>query len=205
VIAAVVAVLVVVLVATQLAIPPIIANRIEGRLTDEGGTASATVRALPALRLLFRDGDKLDVHAQGVTIRLTELGGGSLKKLDGFDEVSVLLAHATVGPFTADQMILKRPEGASLYGFSFRGATSAGQLSRFALSTLPAGLSALIGGIVDRTTRLGSGAIPIRLDADLRSENGTAQLVRGTGTVAGLPLGPLALGIAGAVVSRITS
>ena len=39
----------------------------------------------------------------------------------------------------------------------------------------------------------------------MKSDNGTAQLVRGTGTVAGIPLGPLALGIAGAIVSRITS
>jgi len=58
---------------------------------------------------------------------------------------------------------------------------------------------------VDRTSRLGAAQVPIRLVAQLKSDNGTAQLVRGTGTVAGIPLGPLAVSIAGAIVSRITS
>ena len=39
---------------------------------------------------------------------------------------------------------------------------------------------------------------------NLRSENGRARVVGGSGTVAGLPLGGFALGIAGAIISRVT-
>jgi hypothetical protein len=205
VIAAVLAVLVVVLVGTQLALPPIIGSKIADRLTEQGGTAKASVHAMPALRLLFRDGDRLTVDAYGVEIPVNSLAGGSMSKLDGFDDVSITLSKSRVGPFSADEMHLDRPEGESLYDFSFRGATSASELSSFAFGALPAGLGALIGSLVNRATQLGGSSIPVRLDADLRSENGTARLVRGSGSVAGLPLGPLAVGIAGAVVSRLTS
>ena len=59
-IASLVAVIVVALVATQLVLPPIISGKIEDRLTKDGGTAHASIHALPALRLLFSEGDKLD-------------------------------------------------------------------------------------------------------------------------------------------------
>jgi hypothetical protein len=201
VIVTVAAVILVALVATQLAIPPIASNQIENRLTDDGGSASATVKALPALRLLFDDGDKIDVSARGVKI---PPGRGSLEKLDGFDEVKISLQSSAIGPFTTDRMLLSRPESADLYELAFRGSTTAADLSDFALQGLPAALSAAITALVG-STRLGSGSIPVRLDASLASENGTARLVRGGGTVAGLPLGGIALSIVGAVVSRVTS
>jgi hypothetical protein len=198
------AVLVVLLIGTQLVIPPIVSNQIEGRLTDEGGTASATVKAFPALRLLFHHGDKLDVEARGVDLRLT-VAGGSLDKLDDFDEVNVVLDRTTIGPFTTDHLVLSRPEDAANYTLVFRGTTTAAGLSRYAASTLPPALGALVATLVDRTGRLGSGSIPIRIDAELKSENGVARVVSGSGTVAGLPVGPFALGIVGAIASRITS
>lgn len=204
VIASAAAVLVVVVVGTQLALPPIITGKIEDRLTKNGGTADASIHALPALRLLFHDGDEITVKANGVDIPVVQLSGGGFKRLDGFDEVLVQLTSSRIGPFKADRILIDRPEGSSLYDFTFRGSTTAGNLSSFALAGLPSALSGLITGLAN-TTRLGSGPIPIRLDATLRSDNGTAQLVRGTGTVAGIPLGGLAIGIAGAVVSRITS
>ena len=203
-IASVIAVVVVALVGTQLALPPIISGKIEDRLTKAGGTAHASIHALPALRLLFSEGDKLTLKANHVNIPIEQLGGGGFKTIDGFDEVGIRLSSSSVGPFSAKQILINRPEGASLYRFTFNGSTSASQLSSFALSALPPALAILIGGLVDRTARIG-GAIPLRLDADLKSDNGTAQLVRGSGTVAGIPLGGLAIGIAGAIVSRITS
>ena len=204
-IASVVGLLVIVLVGTQILLPPIISGKIEDRLTKAGGTADATIKAFPALRLLFHDGDKLKVRGNGVRIPVKELGGGGFKDLDGFDEVDLRLTDYTVGPFRSRQTVIDRPEGNSLYNFAFTGSTSANELSTFALSALPPGLAALIGGLVDRTSRLGAAQVPIRLVAQLKSDNGTAQLVRGTGTVAGIPLGPLAVSIAGAIVSRITS
>jgi hypothetical protein len=205
VIASALGLLVIVLVGTQIALPPIISSRIDDRLTKAGGTADASIKAIPALRLVFHDGDKLKVRANRVRIPIAELGGGGFKDLDGFDEVDLRLTDYSVGPFRSKQTVIDRPEGTSLYDFAFTGSTSANELSNFALSALPPALAALIGGLVDRTSRLGTAQIPIRLVAQLKSDNGTAQLVRGTGTVAGIPLGPLAVSIAGAIVSRITS
>jgi hypothetical protein len=200
VIVTVVAVLVVVLVVSQLAIPPIASNKIENRLTDSGGSASATVKAFPAVRLLFDDGDRLDVRARAVQIPVR---GGSLSQLDGFDDVKISLERSRIGPFTTDSMLLARPEGADLYGLAFRGSTTGTDLSDFTLQGLPPALSAAVAALLG-TTRLGTGTIPIRLDATLRSENGTARIVRGGGTVAGLPLNGIALSIVGAVVGRLT-
>jgi hypothetical protein len=198
------AVLVVVLVGTQLLMPPIIEKQVEDRLTKQGGSAHASVSAFPALRLFFHDGDKLDVRAEEVRIPTANLQSAGFKDLDKFDEVDLELTNSIVGPFTASLVTIERPEGESLYTFAFRGTTTVNQLSDFALATLPPALTALVGGLVDRTSRVGEGHIPVRLDATLRSEDGTAQLVRGRGTVAGIPMGPLAVSIAGAIVSRIT-
>ncbi len=44
--------------ASQFVIPPLAEKRIEDRLTDGGGTATASVSAFPAARLFFGDGDR---------------------------------------------------------------------------------------------------------------------------------------------------
>jgi hypothetical protein len=171
------------------------------RLTRNGGTADVSIRAIPAIRLLFDDGDELDVDALGIAIPARDLRGGSLEELDGFDEMRFVMVRSEIGPFTADRAVLARPEGQENYDFSFRGSTSAGQLASFALGTLPPILRSLIETLGGRPA---DSEIPIRLDAELRSDGGRAELVRGSGTVAGLPLGGIALPIAGAIISRLT-
>src|SRR5215211_4847164 len=54
------------LVASQFALPALAERRAEDRLEEGGGSASADVRAFPALRLLFGDGDSLDVRGRGL-------------------------------------------------------------------------------------------------------------------------------------------
>jgi hypothetical protein len=111
------------------------------------------------------------------------------------------MVRSEVGPFAADRSVLSRGEGQSTYDFTFRGSTSAGQLASFALGTLPPILRSLIETLGGRPA---DAEIPIRLAAELKSADGRAELVRGTGTVAGLPLGGIALPIAGAIISRLT-
>jgi hypothetical protein len=115
--------------------------------------------------------------------------------------VKVQLVRSDVGPFAADRVLLERAEGEGNYQFTYRGSTSAGQLADFALGALPPALRSLIETIGGRPA---DAAIPIRLDAELKSQNGRADLVTGSGTVAGLPLGGIALPIAGAIISRLT-
>ncbi len=198
---ALLAVLVVAAVATQLLIPRIGENQTEDRLTQEGGTAEVTIEAVPAVRLLFNDGDRIVVRAEEVQIPIDDIQGKSFKELDGFNEVDVGLALSTVGPFFAEEVTIVRGEGEELYDFTFRGSTSAAEIGAFALAGLP---PLLRSALTARAGRAGERELPIRLDVALRSEQGRARVVRGTGTVAGLPLGGFALGIAGAIISRVT-
>lgn len=198
---AVLAVVVIVLVAAQIFLPRMGANGVEDRLTRDGGTASVNIDAVPAVRLLFDDGDRISVRAQEVVIPLTDLRGGSFKELDGFDEVDVRLARSTVGPFFAEVVTIERPEGEELYAFNFEGTTSAAEVSDFALAGLPPLLRSALTALAGRAGRQ---ELPISLDVDLRSDGGRARVVGGSGTFAGLPLSGFALGIAGAIIARVT-
>jgi hypothetical protein len=198
---AAVAVLVIAAVATQLLIPRMAENQTEDRLTKDGGTAEVTIEAVPAIRLLFDDGDRLAVRAAEVEIPIDDIQGKSFKELDGFSEVDVRLALSTVGPFFAERVTIARDEGEELYDFTFRGSTSAAEIGDFALAGLPPLLRSALTALAGRA---GPQELPIRLDVALRSEKGRARVVSGTGTVAGLPLGGFALGIAGAIISRVT-
>jgi hypothetical protein len=186
---------------TQGVIPNVAESKVKDRLTRNGGSADVTIKAIPAIRLLFDDGDELNVEARRIEIPVRELRGGGLKKLDGFDHMRFEMIRSEIGPFTADRALLKRDEGAKLYDFTFTGSTSAGQLADFALGSLPLALRSLIETVSGRSA---DAAVPIRLDAQLKSEGGRADLVRGGGSVAGLPIGGIALPIAGAIISRLT-
>ena len=195
------AVLVIAAVGTQLVIPRTAENQTEDRLTQEGGTAEVTIEAVPAIRLLFNDGDRIAVRAEEVQIPIDDIQGKSFKELDGFNEVDVRLSLSKVGPFFAEEVTIVRGEGDELYTFTFRGSTSASEIGDFALAGLPPLLRSALTALAGRA---GSQELPIRLDVNLRSEQGRARVVGGTGTVAGLPLGGFALGIAGAIISRVT-
>jgi hypothetical protein len=186
---------------SQVIIPNKAESDAKDRLTKEGGSASVTITAFPAIRLLFNHGEKLEVRARDITIPINDLRGGSFKKLDGFNHVRVRITSSTVGPFTTNEMLLKRDGGEKLYHFTYRGSTSVTQLAELALAALPLQLRSLVETL---TGRPGRAPIPIVLNAQLESNNGKVNLVSGGGTVAGLPLGGLSLAIAGAVISRVT-
>ena len=108
---AVLAVLIIAAVTTQLIIPRMAENQTEDRLTKEGGTAEVNIEAVPAVRLLFDDGDKLEVNAREVDIPIDDIQGKSFKEFDGFNEVAVRLALSKVGPFFAENVTIVRGEG----------------------------------------------------------------------------------------------
>ena len=186
---------------TQVIIPNIAEGDVEDRLTQDGGEAKVHVRAIPAIRLLFGDGDELTVDARDISIPVAGLREASFEELDKFDEVDVTLIDSIVGPIDARRIELNKGEGDDEYAFTFRGTTSADQLADFVLSALPTGLRSIAEAIAGRAS---TSQIPVRLDAVLKSENGRARLLRGTGDLAGIPLGPIAVRIAGAVISRLT-
>jgi hypothetical protein len=194
--------LLLVLVATQLILPPYLEHRVEDRLTDGGGSASVTLSALPALRLLTHDGDKLEIggHDLFLPVKLSDLGGRSLSDLDGFDEVAIHLERLRVDPFAVQDFDLTRPESSGNYSLHIRATTTPRALARYALVQLPGLRVPLFGTDSGAGER---GQIPLDLDATLTSDDGRPSVVNARGAVAGLQVGPLVQLLASAVLSPI--
>ena len=108
-------------------------NQTEDRLTKDGGTAEVNIEAVPAVRLLFDDGDKLEVKAREVDIPIDDIQGKSFKEFDGFNEVDVRLALSTGRPVLRRKSHDHPGRGDDLYGFTFRGSTSPAEVGEFAL------------------------------------------------------------------------
>jgi hypothetical protein len=192
------------LVATQALLPRYLERRIEHRLTAQGGSASVTLEALPALRLLSHDGDKLSIAGHDLTfpVRLSDLGTRSLQELDGFDEVEIRLERLHAEPFEVRDFVLTRPENASGYRLRVSATTSARALVSYGSARLPGLLAPLVGGTAGALI-LQRGQIPVDVDAELASDAGRPRVLSARGTVAGLKVGPLVELFAGAVLSRL--
>jgi hypothetical protein len=197
------AILVVVLVATQVALPPLLASRVEDRLTAHGGRANVDLDAVPALRLLAHDGDRFELHGEGLAFRLGQKQS-VFDKLDGFDSVEVRLTDVTAGPFTVRTFDLSRGDGDKAYRLTSAGESSVARVSSYLTAGLPPLLSSLLGGAARGVTgRAAERPIPFALDAELASDGGDPRFVSGRGSVAGIPTGPLAALLAQAVLSQL--
>src|SRR5687768_5971236 len=80
----VVAALVVALVAIQLILPGRVESDVEARLTEGGGEAAVEIEALPAARLIWGDGDRIEVTGSDLGLEV-ENDTAVLDRLDGFD------------------------------------------------------------------------------------------------------------------------
>jgi hypothetical protein len=196
------AVLVLALVVTQFALPPFLAGKVEDRLTARGGTASVDLEAVPALRLLANDGDRFELDGRGLNFPLDQ-EQAVFDKLDGFDAVRLRLTDVVAGPFTVLRFDLSRDDGDETYTLTSGGETSVARVSSYLSSGLPPLLSSLLGGATRATGVAASRTIPFTVDAELASDGGEPRLVRGSGSVAGIPTGPFAALLAQAVLSRL--
>jgi hypothetical protein len=175
---------------SQLVIPPIVEHQVEDRLTAAGGSADVSMSAFPAVRLLFGDGSHLTVTGSGLDLTSESTSGDVFSKLDGFDRVAVNLNDFRAGPFRLAAFDLTRVAPDSPYHLVTRGRTTPADLASYGASQagLPGGpLLSYLGGQV-----LGHDVVPIHLDMELRSDGGRIVVTNGTGTVAGIPTGPLA-------------
>jgi hypothetical protein len=196
--------LLVVLLASQLLLPGFLEGRIENRLTAGGGSATVELSALPALRLLAKDGDRLSIEGRGLSFRLepSKLRSRSLADFDGFDEVALHLRSVDVAPFHVEAFDLTRVDGGEPYRLRIAGATSAGALVAYGLDRLGsllavprAGLAPLLGAE--------QGRVPFAIEADLESDDGRPRVVGARGTVAGLPAGPLVELLAATILTKV--
>jgi hypothetical protein len=206
VILAIVAAALIALVVSQLLLPGYLEGKIEKRLESHGGSAEVTLEALPAVRLLFHDGDKLKVRGQdlGFVVDLAEIDSRFLDDFDGFDEVDVRLERLRADPFRIRSFELTRGlalNTGSAYRLSMSGSTSSQDLVAFGTARLPGFLAPLIGGTAGALAP--RGRIPVEIDAVVTSDDGRATVTAARGTVAGLPVGPLVELVAAAILSRV--
>jgi hypothetical protein len=189
--------------AAQVILPRVAEDRISDRLTADGGEADVSVSAFPAPRLLFGDGDTLDVSGSGLALELASQDANAFERLDGFGKVAIVVSHSTAGPFGISDFALTR-DGAGPYHLVARASTTPRDLIAFGADRL-----GFAGGLALRFGAgqvLGSEAdtrLPVRLDMELESDGGRVTVVAGGGTVAGIPTGPLAELITEAIAIRL--
>ena len=166
-----------VLLATQIALPPYLEHRIADRLESHGGTARVDLEQLDPDAKLF-------------------------DRLDGFDRSRISLSDVNAGPFSVSTFLLARPDGADEYGLRMTGRTSARRISDYAASRLPGLLGPLLSG-TSETLGLGTRPIPFDVAARLRSEDGRARVGASRGRIAGLDAGPFTQLLVNAIAARL--
>lgn len=194
------ALMILMLLALQLAIPHIAARRIARQLVEGGGEAKVVVKAFPALRLLWRGGDRLRVDGRRLEIGMSKEAGG-LSSLDGFYEVSIHLAEFRTGPFEIRYFQLSR-RGPGPYVMRSVATTSGAGLIDYGGTVTGIAGAPLLASLA-RQAPLGDRRVPIEVEVELASTEGLLTVVSGTGTIAGYPAGPIASAIAAAVARRL--
>jgi hypothetical protein len=194
-----VAVVVVILIASQLLVPGIAERDVEDRLTEGGGQASVSLSAFPALRLLFDDGTRFEARGTGLDLDLNQRVD-VLDRLDGFNKVDVLMEDLVAGPVEVSRFQLTR-EGSDPYRLLSSGQASPAALVDLGADALGIPGGDLFGGLAGQA--LGDAPVPIELDMDLVSSDDGIEVTSGGGTVAGIPTGPIGELITAAIVSRL--
>jgi hypothetical protein len=196
------ALVVLVAVATHFLLPDYLGNRVEERLEEHGGVAEVTLKAVPAIRLLAKHGDKIEIRGSGLEYDFGDPDRDAFEKLDNFDEVDIELVDVQAGPFDTERFSLQRADGAELYTVEIQASASAQELAEVAGDRFGD-----LGGLI---TEIAGGAIPfsnvdfpIEVEGELESNDGGVEMTSGTGSVAGVPAGPLTELVTNAVLSRL--
>jgi hypothetical protein len=193
----------VLLLASQFALPPIASHKIEDKLTAQGGSAHVSLHAFPALRLLWHHGSSIDVTGSGLHV---DLGTGKQKvfqNLDGFGKVHIHLTDVTAGPFDTRSFALDRNKGSADYNLALQASVRPSDLATYLGSQAGGALGGLFGGIAGGLVPGGTQPVPVSVNATVQSRGGNPVVQSGGGTVAGVPVGPLLEALAVAVVARL--
>ena len=189
------------LVASQVLIPPLGENRVEDRLEEGGGTAEVTLGAVPAVRLLFGDGERLEIRAHDLDLPL-ERDLHVFDDLDGFGIVDVSIANSHAGPFELASFSLTR-EGSGLYHMVTSGQTTAAELVDYGIDGVELPGASILDSLAELVFGPSDDSIPVSLDMRLASDQGVVRVVSGESTVAGIPAGPVGAMITSAIVNSI--
>jgi hypothetical protein len=196
------AVLLLALVATQLLVPSYLESRAEKRLTEHGGTADVNIDALPAVRLLFNKGKRIEVRGRRLDIPLEGERGKVFDDLDRFREADVQLDRLTAGPLRIARFTLTRTDHDLPYHLTVSATVTASELGNYAGQAFGP-LGGLLGRIGTALLPGSKAPIPVELDASLTSDDGKAVVASVDGTVAGLPADPIVATLASAIADRL--
>ncbi|HLM25416.1 MAG TPA: hypothetical protein VK304_00440 [Thermoleophilaceae bacterium] len=191
------------LVLTQLLLPAFLEERVAGRLTEDGGSADVSLSAFPAVRLLWGDGKRFEARGRGLKF-VPGRGEQVFSRLDGFSQVRIEVAGLEVEGVDASRFTLTRLRSGDPYRLSMRGQISGRDAAELLGAEAGGPLGGIAGGIAGSVLPGGGETeLPLTVEADLASRGGRAQVVRTNATVAGLPAGPVAELVVGAVVSDL--
>jgi hypothetical protein len=195
------AAVVLVLVVSQLFLPSIGEGVIEDRLTENGGSAAASLSATPAARLLWGDGDRIGIDATGLDLEVTTSQDPVVfDDLDRFDDVDIIIRDSSMGPVQLDNFVLTR-NGDEPYSLEATGNTSVSDLAEFGADTFDLPGADILGGILNVAT--GGTEVDVDLDMKVASDDGRVRVVEGGGEIAGIPTGLLAAFITSAVTVEL--
>ncbi len=195
------AAVVLVLVVSQLFLPGIGEGVIEDRLTENGGSADASLSATPAARLLWGDGDRIGIDATGLDLEVTASDDPVVfDDLDRFDDVDIIIRDSSMGPVQLENFVLTR-NGDEPYSLEATGNTSVSDLAEFGAESFDVPGADLLGGILNVAT--GGTEVDVDLDMKVASDDGRVRVVEGGGEIAGIPTGPLAAFITSAVTVEL--
>jgi hypothetical protein len=194
-------VVVFVLVASQVLIPALGARNVEDRLESGGGTADVSMGAVPAVRLLWGDGERLEVDARDLDLPL-DRDLRVFDDLDGFGIVDVSIADSHAGPFDLTSFWLTR-DGSGPYHMVTSGQTTAADLVDYGIEGVQLPGASLLDSLMEVFLGPSDQSIPVTLDMQLASDGGVARVVSGESTVAGISAGPVGAMITSAIVNSI--
>jgi hypothetical protein len=189
-------------VLTQLLLPPFLEERVASRLTEDGGSAEVSLSAFPAVRLLWSDGERFEARGRDLTF-VPGRGEQVFSRLDGFEEVRVEVNGLEVEGVDASRFTLTRLRSGDPYRLSMRGQVSGREAIELIGSEAAGPLGGIAGGLAGIALPGAGTELPLTVDADLASRGGRAEVVRTDATVAGLPAGPIAEVVVGAVVKDL--
>ncbi|HEX8647248.1 MAG TPA: hypothetical protein VF715_10130 [Thermoleophilaceae bacterium] len=196
------AVVLLLLVATQVLVPAYLERRAENRLTEGGGEATVDIDAFPAARLLFGKGKRIQVRGERLDIPLEGERGKVFDDLDRFKEADVRLDQLTAGPLRITRFSLARSDHDRPYELVVEATVTVAELGDYAGQQYGP-LAGLLGRIGSALLPGSNSPIPVKLDASVASEDGKAVVRSVDGTVAGLPADPLVAALAEAIAARL--
>lgn len=190
------------LVVSQLALSPYLENRVANRLTEHGGTADVQLAGVPAARLLFGNGRKLQIRARALSVDLEKGQKDAFTQLDGFRDVTIAVSGSRAGPFRIRSFTVQGT-GDHSYHVTVGGGATAGDVTSYAAQQLAGGfgraLAALAAGVLGDS----EGAIPFNATMQIDTSGGQVQADDVVGSVAGFPAGPLAQVVANALLGAL--